>query len=470
MQEEISILIDFPSGCRRVDLASHFCVSGRILPRGPLPDDASFRVCLYDAAGKLLRHITSDRKNDMRQFLYHPQLTGYPEELDPGREKLKAFGFPEVLVKDPADPYASMRDSTIKCFFTDDAFKAIIISGTDKAHGMLLDDGIGFTDENGQPYNALPRGKYRLEAVLSAQGRILARADTVITIDPAEDTLICRFNPAAHKRNMWLWSVENGFYMQYDPLPGYLDPYLGKWYYHMGLLPMYRASDIAQYASSRVNMFVYLIDPESTSYSTELAWLQAHGAVGDPDRFRAYCYDIGEAVIGEGTASEMRGRIIPFARDEAVHICRIDTVKGRAEDNVYDLSGKDLLASSPASGTVEIRAGSRFAVMSVVKPVQLDPAAFSLRPDNTYEIRRYIHSLKYTFECRGEKETYMRPTGLSRIDTNGANIGSSIFEGRHIFQALSKWHGETVAITLQSILNDGSEIGLPSRTYMQIAL
>lgn len=468
MQEEISILIDFPSGCRRVDPASHFCVSGRILPRGPLPDDASFRVCLYDAAGKLLRHTTSDRKNDMRQFLYHPQLTGYPEELDPGREKLRAFGFPEVLVKDPADPYASMRDSTIKCFFTDDGFKAIIISGTDKAHGMLLDDGIGFTDENGQPYDALPRGKYRLEAALSVQGRILARADTVITIDPAEDTLICRFNPAAHKTNMWKWSVENGFSMQYDPLPGYLDPYLGKWYYHMGLLPMYRASDIAQYASSRVNMFVYLIDPESTSYSTELAWLQAHGAVGDPDRFRAYCYDIGEAVIGEGTASEMRGRIIPFARDEAVHICRIDTVKDSAEDNVYDLSGKDLLASSPASGTVEIRAGSRFAVMSVIKPVQLDPAAFSLRPDNTYEIAQSIDTIQYEFTCGDAHETHTRHTGLTRIDANGENIGSSVFEGRHIFRVNGAWQGKTVSVTIRCALSGGNATGSPARIHLRI--
>ena len=60
---------------------------------------------------------------------------------------------------------------------------------------------------------------------------------------------------------------------------------------------MYRACDIAQYAVARIHMFLYLIDPASTSYETELAYLQQQRIVGDPQRFFAYYYDIGEASL-----------------------------------------------------------------------------------------------------------------------------------------------------------------------------
>ena len=94
---------------------------------------------------------------------------------------MKQFGFPELMVKDMADPEASMRDATVKCWYSDDRFKAIIVSATDEAHGLICNDGVGFTDENGLPYDVLERGKYRLVAELATKdGVLMANAEKAL--------------------------------------------------------------------------------------------------------------------------------------------------------------------------------------------------------------------------------------------------------------------------------------------------
>ena len=305
----------------------------------------------------VVRRTIQTRKNNRDVWAYYPSLTCYEEALDPGRMKMKDYGFPPLMVADISHPEQSLRNATIKSYFTDTFFKTIIVSATDVAHGAILDDGIGYTDENGEPYSALPEGRYRIvvkllagkqigtdtdlhadlrdssyaddgnrtheriddncESALSGasydisiascapiatapqtSGRsIIAEVHKDITIACRRDMAIFRVNPEAHRRNMLAWCDRLGVKMQTNLMPGYLNPYLGTWYYHMGLLPMYRANDVAMYSHARVHMFVYLIDPTSTSYETELCYLQTKQVVGDPSLFKAYHYDIGEAEI-----------------------------------------------------------------------------------------------------------------------------------------------------------------------------
>ena len=151
---------------------------------------------------------------------------------------------------------------------------------------------------------------------------LLAEEKKQIRIGIREEAAIVRFNPIQHRRRMEEWCGKNGFTIINDPLPGYLDPYLGKWYYHMGLLPYYRSNDIAVYAEARVNMFVYLCDPHSTSYETELAYLQCKERVDDGRWFRAYHYDIGEYAVGD-----RKGDIVPFG---VAITCQIFLPNGQA--------------------------------------------------------------------------------------------------------------------------------------------
>ena len=59
------------------------------------------------------------------------------------------FGFPELLVKDLDHPLDSLRDATIKCWYSDDAYKAMIVSGTGVEQGKDLTIRIAACDKSG---------------------------------------------------------------------------------------------------------------------------------------------------------------------------------------------------------------------------------------------------------------------------------------------------------------------------------
>ncbi len=484
-------------------------VNGEIESDSPLPGKACLEVVLSDLSGNRLRYARTTEKNCRRLFLAHPDLTGYKEELDPGKEKLLAFGFPELLVEDPANPSASLTNATIKAWYSDTSFKAVIVSATDPAHGLPVDDGIGFRDENGEPYEALPMGDYRVRVTLSAtdganeqtvpsankkdilardEKHILAEDEKIIHIARQENQLICRFNPTEHKARMKKWAAEQGIAVINDCLPGYLDPYLGTWYYHMGLLPMYRANDLASYLDTKTHLFVYLMEEDSTSYETELSFLQSRNEVGNPERFQAYAYDIGEAVIRKGKPDEREGKVVPFGKDECLRVCRIDTVNELAKENVFNLNEEAVVSMRPGFSTDERRAsdkaqagslseagfggsvivnpGDRIGVMCVVRPFQLDPKDFVLKPENVYAIRNRIETLRYTFDDGTKTWTEDRKLLMERID--GKSIGKSVFEAYNLFDISTACSEKTIKVTIQGLDTYGNET--PARGEFRISV
>ena len=423
--DKTAVTITVPAG-ELVEYGRDFAVQGRL--SGPVPEDGMLTAELSQR-GQILRRARAERKNDTRLWLAHPDLTSYPEELDPGKAGLVRFGFPELLVRDPERPLDSLGDASIKCWFSDTVFKAVIPSGTGKAQGRIFDGGLGLLDPDRQPYPMLEEGEYLLTVTLTRGGTVLAQAKKALTIGRRRHQAIVRFHPDAHRENMVRWCREKGFSVIEDPLPGYLDPYAGVWLYHMGLLPMYRANDIALYESSHVHLFVYLMDPTSTSYETELAYLQTVGAVGDPDRFTAYHYDVGEALLGLGKPWQRRGQIVAFPPDRSLSLCRVDLVRGQAGENRFDLSEANLTKSFFDLDRVRVPAGSTVALAGVLRPWQKDPVDFTLRRDNTYEIRDGIAALDYTLSD-GRRET--RFPLLERFQ-EGKSLGTSVYEFYNLF-------------------------------------
>ena len=456
-KEPILLTITVPAGERPlVEYGRHFNVQGRIMHDTDLPDDAVLTVRLLDSRGKVLRYTRQDRKNNRNLYLYHPAMTAYPEEMDPGRRGILAFGFPELLVKDLKHPMESLRDATIKCWYSDDSFKAVIVSATGVAQGRIFDDGVGFLDESGAPYPMLERGAYRIEAELTtAAGESLARTAKEIRIGSRSSQAIVRFHPEEHRRNMTKWCREMKFAISNEVLPGYLEPYLGIWLYHMGLLTMNRANDIALYRDVPVHMFVYLVDPTSTSYETELAYLQTQRAVGDPERFHAYHYDIGEALVGRGRSYERRGAIVEFPADEFLALCRVDVVNEKAQENRFDLSEEAVESMRFDLDRVTAAAGSTIAITGVVKPWQLDPGDFCLRRDNTYEIRDSVQALHYELDDgdRVWKET--RTLMMERIDIH--SIGTSVYEFYNLFSLDPSLKGKDLSIRVTACDKHGEK-------------
>ena len=415
---------------------------GSWTPEGRIPLGAGFTFLLKNEKGDVLREVGTDIKNNRNIYAYHPLLTTYPEEMDPGRRDFVAYGFPPLVVKSIASPMESLRDASIKAWFSDQEFKAMFVAATDMEHGLIFDDGMGFLGADGQPLDLLPEGNYVIEVLLrDEEGTELAIATRKIRIGSYPDVAIVRFNPPSHKARMLEWFKTKNVHVLNDLIPGYLDSYLGPWLYHKGLLPMYLAGDISQYANSVVHMFLYLLDPTSTSYSTELAFLEEQGAVENVERMHFYYYDIGEAslskvvrgnagtadtagdvvdagMVGDsGNVGTRTAEILEFAPFDYLALTRIDLVDGQCKENVYDTTESHTVKSlvDLEKEPLEIPTGQRFAITGVVRPWQICQEDIHRLKDNTYEWWDGFSRVHYIFDDGEKTWEEDRKPGMERL-------------------------------------------------------
>ena len=446
---------------------------GSWTPEGRIPLGAGFTFLLKNEKGDVLREVGTDTKNNRNIYAYHPLLTTYPEEMDPGRRDFVAYGFPPLVVKSIASPMESLQDASIKAWFSDQEFKAMFVAATDMEHGLIFDDGMGFLGADGQPLDLLPEGNYVIEVLLrDEEGTELAIASRKIRIGSYPDVAIVRFNPPSHKARMLEWFKTKNIHVLNDLIPGYLDSYLGPWLYHKGLLPMYLAGDISQYANSVVHMFLYLLDPTSTSYSTELAFLEEQGVVENVERMHFYYYDIGEAslskvvrgnvgtadaagnvvdagMVGDpgnaGTADTVgdvvdagmggdsgnvgtrTAEILEFAPFDYLALTRIDLVDGQCKENVYDTTESHTVKSlvDLEKEPLEIPTGQRFAITGVVRPWQICQEDIHRLKDNTYEWWDGFSRVHYIFDDGEKTWEEDRKPGMERLAPNEEKPGTN---------------------------------------------
>ena len=402
---------------------------GSWTPEGRIPLGAGFTFLLKNEKGDVLREVGTDTKNNRNIYAYHPLLTTYPEEMDPGRRDFVAYGFPPLVVKSIASPMESLRDASIKAWFSDQEFKAMFVAATDMEHGLIFDDGMGFLGADGQPLDLLPEGNYVIEVLLrDEEGKELAIATRKIRIGSYPDVAIVRFNPPSHKARMLEWFKTKNIHVLNDLIPGYLDSYLGPWLYHKGLLPMYLAGDISQYANSVVHMFLYLLDPTSTSYSTELAFLEEQGVVENVERMHFYYYDIGEASLSKvvrGNAGTRTAEILEFAPFDYLALTRIDLVDGQCKENVYDTTESHTVKSlvDLEKEPLEIPTGQRFAITGVVRPWQICQEDIHRLKDNTYEWWDGFSRVHYIFDDGEKTWEEDRKPGMERLAPNEEKPG-----------------------------------------------
>ena len=423
---------------------------GSWTPEGRIPLGAGFTFLLKNEKGDVLREVGTDIKNNCNIYAYHLLLTTYPEEMDPGRRDFVAYGFPPLVVKSIASPMESLRDASIKAWFSDQEFKAMFVAATDMEHGLIFDDGMGFLGADGQPLDLLPEGNYVIEVLLrDEEGTELAIATRKICIGSYPDVAIVRFNPPSHKARMLEWFKTKNIHVLNDLIPGYLDSYLGPWLYHKGLRPMYRAGDISQYANSVVHMFLYLLDPTSTSYSTELAFLEEQGVVENVERMHFYYYDIGEAslskvvrgnvgtadaagnvvdagMVGDpGNAGTRTAEILEFAPFDYLALTRIDLVDGQCKENVYDTTESHTVKSlvDLEKEPLEIPTGQRFAITGVVRPWQICQEDIHRLKDNTYEWWDGFSRVHYIFDDGEKTWEEDRKPGMERLAPNEEKPG-----------------------------------------------
>lgn len=437
-----------------VEYKRAFAVEGTIESDSEIPENSLLRIELYDEIGNVVRKVHCDSKNKKCLSSY-PGLTIYEKTLDPDRSGMQNFGFPPLMVDDIENPEASIKNAEIKAWYSDKEFKAIIISATDISNGAIFDDGMNFTDANGNPFSTIPMGNYTVRVTLQQNSEIFASCEKKIRIARRKDQLICRFNPLSHKLRMAEWCREMGFAIITDLLPGYLDAYLGKWFYHMGLLKMYRANDICLFEDVCTRMFVYLVDETSTSYETELAYLQTIKAISDKSKFIAYHYDIGEAEIGKGRAYEQKAKILQFKDDEFLALCRFDILNDNHQNNNYFLDERAVDDVRIDFENLVLPAGRKVALMGVMKPWQMNSEDFVLRENNTYKIKNSPAKIRYTLNIEGEIVSFEKDVNMER--TGDHSIGKSVFEFYNDFEIKEEWKNKKADAELVCIDRYGNE-------------
>jgi len=379
-----------------VEYKRPFLVRGKININEKLSSNSILYIKLLDKDNNIIRY-TKTKYDNQELDLFNKNLLGYPSEYDAFRIKLKEYGFPILRVDDIKNPSLSIRNATIKSSFDNQKFESLIVSATDKNNGAIFDDGMNFTDEFNNPYQLLNKGEYTLIVELHNNDHIYKVKEELI-IDSNKNQLICRFNPLSHKNKMIEWAKENDYSIITDTVPGYLDSYLGIWLYHMGLIKMYHASDVALYDDTIVRAFIYSMDETSTSYKMEIPYLETKGIIENRNYFHAYHYDIGEAILGINKSYYRKANILEFKDNEFFYIPRIDIVNDKAKENIFYLDERHLINTLYDIDNINLNKDDNIMIMGIIRPYQMDKNNYILNiENNTFNRVLYPKYIKYSF-------------------------------------------------------------------------
>jgi len=441
------LTIDLPSLSpkRFVEYKRSFMVRGRIDCESTLPDDCHLSICLFDSKKNLVRKVETKKKNgDM--YLDYPSLVKYPKGMDDDLKKLKEYGFSILCVDDINKPEESLHLASRKCWYSDKYFEGIIVSGTDISSGLLFNDDLRLVKDDLSSFELLEMGEYELVVSLIGKG-INEVVNEKLVIGKRDSQIICRFHPDNHHKRMEEWVKENNYAIIKDTLPGYLDAYLGVWYYHMGLIKTYHANDLVLYENQVIHMFIYLIDPTSTSYKAELPYVQRQHLI-EKGLFHAYYYDIGEAIV--------KGRkaiIKEFKDDEYMSICRIDVVNDDVVENEYRIDESGIKESIFDLDNIKVNANERICIMGVVKPTQMDDEDLIFNEeDNTCLYKNFHSTIRYKFKVNNKEYVYDHQLMMERFEKE--SIGKSAYEFYNLFTINPKWKNCVVNVEVNCLDNN----------------
>ena len=454
---KVKIEITAPSA-RELTIAPgrHFKVAGVLT--GDVPDNARLKVTLLDASGNEVRYAAADRKGTDRviPYIYRGEVTvfslgtSFPEV---------AYTAPELAVADEKDPQASAHDATVKCVYTDDTFYALIVSATDQEHGLAEEDGYKLTDHEGRPYDALPEGKYKVQADLcSADGEELASASEEIEIGCTAGTVIHEITTTAAKEKGGMelisaWAADVDMKILEDLLPGMFGPT-----YQMSTMPMAVSCETAEYMCGKINMLVYGNMSTSASYALEVArYLQLEHNVENPDIAGYYMFSLGEPRFA-GKQAE----IVKFDDGENIHICRIDQVENEAKDGVFITSEEQILESDTDPSDGWMAGNGAFAVAGVMKPYQLRDDEI-IPYEGIYGYYQYLNgadTLEYTFTPDDGSDVFSitKAVGVSRIQAPGEDSLPALYEFYNVFPAGTMKEGVAYDISVQAYDRNGDAV------------
>ncbi len=408
-----------------------FLIAGTIDGNISLPEGVSLRVSVLNDQGDEVRFAEAKRKDWNVIDRFCDAFFYYDDDIDPKRLSINAREFPCLVVDDADAPEKSLRNANIKCWVSDSEFNSFIPYATDQAHGLLLDDGIGYTDAQGNFYDALPNGEYTAEVILKdSEGHELASARKLFAIAPPKDSILCRYHPDEQYHRMMKLAAEKNWSMGIDHLPGLRRDPRGR---YDSLKAMFICSDLTKYSTAHVHMVEYLAGPETFSMLIEIPYIEKYRNVDDPEVFSVYIYDIGEPSI-EVNGQTIAGKIIPVDNTDKLHLCRADLTSGT--EGFIDFAAAGILSTdTDFSDGVTLRSSGdyRLAIAGLVTPYQLedDEIVFDYLNDNTGLLNRIENIIYIVWDGLNTKH-YTKPVTLTRKFKDGS-VYDSVMEFYHVF-------------------------------------
>ena len=465
--DDCRIEITTPSDANGPVTPGHgFFINGTIRGDAPLPADAVLRISVLDEQGREQRFAECSQKDRDIIDRFNDAFFYYADDVDPQRKNLSAKEFPCLIVEDEDDPDASLRNANIKCWFSDTAFQSFIPYATDVAHGLLFDDGIGYTDAKGNPYDGLPLGNYTAVASLKdGQGRTIASAQKRFAIAPAKKSLLCRFRPKEHFQTMMKFAADNKISMNLDYLPGYYKDPNGN--SRGGLRAMFIGADVALYKDSHVTLVEYIAGASTSSLLIELPYLEKYYNIDDPKRLSVYHYDIGEPSL-RAAGKTLKGKLVRAENGDKLRLCRADlTVDPR--EGYLDFNNAEILDTDiDFSDGVRLSGpgNCQLAIAGLVFPHQLKDEEILFDPaENKTGLLNRVENIVYTVRSASKTVRYQKPVTLIRKFDDGA-VYDSVMEFYHVFTQDEIDPGENYEISLYGIDKNGKRVKGTEETFV----
>lgn len=457
----LELSISEPSGVPETIAPGH-----NIYVMGHISGDADaiteLQVSLKDSKDIIVRKVSTAVKSNKSLNVNYDKLSfGYNDSPD-YRSAFINSGMPDLIVSDLDNPAATMEKASIKCYFDDSSFSALLAGGINPELERIgvTSSGLDLKDEDGKNFACLEEGaSYTISVTaLDKEQREIATADKIITIGYTADKLLSRFSPNNHMTAAQAFADSIGAAVYLDLFPGYWDSngYFGE------IKSQWQLADAAEYVFGKTHCVLYNITKSSSSYSVELGTLQKLGVIDDKDLFASYYYNIGEPELGS-----TQGEIIQMAHNDKLALTRVDMEKTENKENefipyAYDPSA--IKSDTDLSDGVTAKVGDTLSFYGVAAPIQLNDSEIEKSAvDNSYTLNNKINTLSYHITGDGVDQTLNnKEVKLVRYFTesdyeNGWGSASEV-EFKHNLTIDASMAGKTLNISITGYDVNGQPI------------
>ncbi len=387
-------------------------------------------VELLDKDGKTVRTVSSGNADFNTA---HESLNAFHTESN-------AFLMPDLVFN--ADKPESSSDASIKCYFKDGYYFALILGGNFQSD-IVLPEG----------EESLSAGKYTLCVSAEDSNKTVKKAEKEILLAVTPDKVLSRFSPDNHLKKVTDFANEAGYRLYLDPMPGYWSPssfIKGQEEnpYFSEFLDRWQTADAQEYQEGNVHFFIYNIKPTSTSQAVEMAAIQKTNGVNT--RLNNYCYDIGEPFISytgfDAKAKELNGNIVGLEEGDTLRFNRAELTLEPERDNYYIVHDPAVKEIDVDTFLISVEPKRHLTLFGTVTPIQNDADDIQPVSGAQYTVGNLVSKVQYDILCGEEVvDSFQKEIALTREWAQDWT-DPSLYEFAHVISIPEGYDGKTLCV------------------------